>query len=233
MRPQIISPGETIPWHVHRRGYAALVLDGSYVEAGDAGRLTVQPGYIVIHPPFSAHVDHVGGRRVELFNLPLPIETALTLSSGTVGDPEELLRAFGEDPAAAVAMIAEQIRPVEGEADGVDLLARALREDGTLSIGEWADRHGISERTVTRHFSAAFSITPAQYRLRVRTLNAWRAIVGQDMSLAEIAADQGFADQAHMTRAVRSLTGLPPGHWRRSSAQLVGLVQDRGSAFLP
>lgn len=220
MQRQTISPGETIPWHAHRCGYAALVLDGGYVEAGDAGRLRVQPGYVVIHSPFSAHVDHVGTHRVELFNLPLPMDAALTLRSGKVDDPDELLRAFREDPAAVVAMLAEQVRPVEGEADGVDLLARALSDDGTQSIGEWAHLHGISERTVTRQFSAAFSITPAHYRLRLRTLKAWRAIVGRAASLAEIAAEHGFADQAHMTRAVRNLTGLPPGQWRRGTARL-------------
>jgi len=36
-------------------------------------------------------------------------------------------------------------------------------------------------------------------------------------SLAEIAAVAGFADQSHMTRAVRALTGQTPGDWLRSN----------------
>jgi transcriptional regulator GlxA family with amidase domain len=35
--------------------------------------------------------------------------------------------------------------------------------------------------------------------------------------LARIAAEAGFADQAHMTRALGALTGRCPGHWRRSN----------------
>jgi AraC-like DNA-binding protein len=38
-----------------------------------------------------------------------------------------------------------------------------------------------------------------------------------DTSLAAIAAECGFADQPHLTRAVASLTGCPPGFWRRRS----------------
>jgi AraC-like DNA-binding protein len=32
--------------------------------------------------------------------------------------------------------------------------------------------------------------------------------------LSKAAADFGFADQAHMTRAIKALTGTPPGRWR-------------------
>jgi AraC-like DNA-binding protein len=32
--------------------------------------------------------------------------------------------------------------------------------------------------------------------------------------LSAIAAEAGFSDQAHMTRAIAELTGKPPSHWR-------------------
>ena len=37
--------------------------------------------------------------------------------------------------------------------------------------------------------------------------------------LAEIAAETGFADQPHMTRAITALTGAPPRAWRGALAQ--------------
>ncbi len=38
------------------------------------------------------------------------------------------------------------------------------------------------------------------------------------LELASIAQDLGFADQAHMTRAVKWLTGRTPAAWRREKA---------------
>jgi AraC-like DNA-binding protein len=41
-----------------------------------------------------------------------------------------------------------------------------------------------------------------------------RAIRTTDASLVDIAAQFGFADQAHMTRSVKNLTARCPGAWR-------------------
>jgi AraC-like DNA-binding protein len=43
-----------------------------------------------------------------------------------------------------------------------------------------------------------------------RFLHAARA-AGPERSLARLAADTGYADQAHLTRESRDLAGLPPG----------------------
>jgi hypothetical protein len=42
---------------------------------------------------------------------------------------------------------------------------------------------------------------------------AWLQITGSSDPLSRIAANLGFADQAHMTRAVKALTGAPPTRW--------------------
>ncbi len=36
----------------------------------------------------------------------------------------------------------------------------------------------------------------------------------RDVSLAEVAAGAGFADQSHFTRAFRAYTGVTPGRYR-------------------
>jgi AraC family transcriptional regulator len=36
------------------------------------------------------------------------------------------------------------------------------------------------------------------------------------MSIAEISAQLGFTDQAHMTKVFRSVTGDTPASWRRT-----------------
>lgn len=213
---QSLASGAAIPWHRHGSGYVAIVLEGGYLEAGDSGRIRVQAGDAVVHLPFSAHADFVQPQRVELINLPLPLERALALRSGRLHRPDEVLAAARSDPDAAFALLASGTTPFAPEGDDVDLLARALEAENPLPLADWADCHGICERTVTRRFRAAFGIPPAHYRARQRALRAWRAVLETATPLADIAAAAGFADQAHMTRAIRALTGRAPGAWRKS-----------------
>jgi transcriptional regulator GlxA family with amidase domain len=49
-----------------------------------------------------------------------------------------------------------------------------------------------------------------------------RALEDGDDALAEVAADRGFADQAHATRELRRITGLAPARLRAA------LRKDRG-----
>ena len=215
-RQQSLAPGVAIPWHEHGHGYLAVVLEGGYLEAGDGGRVNVQAGDAVVHLPFSAHTDFVCQQRVELINLPLPLGYALRMRSGRIDQPDEVLAALKSDPQAAMALLETGITPHAAEQDEVDSLARALAAETCLNLAEWADLHGICERTVTRRFRAAFGIPPAHYRLRQRALRAWRSVLETHTPLAEIAAAEGFSDQAHMTRAIRTLSGHTPGQWRQA-----------------
>jgi AraC-like DNA-binding protein len=48
----------------------------------------------------------------------------------------------------------------------------------------------------------------------VRVRNAIERIADGEQSLARLAADPGFADHAHLTRAVKRETGAPPSRLR-------------------
>jgi hypothetical protein len=43
--------------HSHEEAYAAMVLSGSYEEAGDQGRFQAEAGDVVLHDSFEAHLD--------------------------------------------------------------------------------------------------------------------------------------------------------------------------------
>jgi AraC-like DNA-binding protein len=77
-------------------------------------------------------------------------------------------------------------------------------------LGPWAQRHGLRREALSRGFVAAFGVTPARYRLEARTRHAVAALRATGSSIAAIALDHGFADQAHFSRAVRALTGCTP-----------------------
>ena len=59
-----------------------------------------------------------------------------------------------------------------------------------------------------------------QYLLERRTLLAWRRCTAGQQSLTTIAAELGFADQAHMTRTFASKLGVSPARLRRLAAGL-------------
>lgn len=74
-----------------------------------------------------------------------------------------------------------------------------------------APRLGFDRRTFVPAFRNLVGIAPKNYELlgRLQRVNAVLRSA-DDTPLAVVAADSGFADQAHMTRDVRRLTGHTP-----------------------
>lgn len=205
-----------IPRHRHAAPYAAVVLAGGYEEAGTFGRYRVRAGHVLLHRRFDAHLDRFASSGARVLNLLLEAEPAFGL--GRVPDPEAIERLAARDPHEARGALRQQLSSVPAPAeDWPDLLARDLLHDRQLRLEAWAARHGLSPETLSRGFGQVFATTPASFRLELRTRAALALIVERDTPLAAVAAASGFADQAHMTRAVTALTGRPPGYWLRSN----------------
>jgi AraC-like DNA-binding protein len=208
--------GSVLPRHCHRSAFAAVVLAGSYVEAGDEGRCRVGPGDVVLHGEFDAHLDLFSSAGAEVLVLAIS-NRSVTAQRWRTEDADELVRLAESDPSAASARLVALMTPAAEEGgDWPDMLARDLREDSSLSLFGWAERMGLCPESVSRGFRRAYGIAPASFRANVRARKAFRLLDG-DLPLAQIAAACGFADQAHMTRSVISLTGRSPGHWRQRS----------------
>lgn len=210
---------ERLARHCHDTAFAALVLSGEYQEAGDEGRSLVRAGDVLIHHAYESHLDRVSAAGAEVLVLPVPAALAdAERVRGRVGDPDRIVRAAECDPRVAAAMLADAFMPVEVAAlDWPDLLAEELRIAGSIALAEWADRHRLRPDTVSRGFRQAYGCAPRQYRAAVRTRLALRAITGTREPLAEIALNTGFADQAHMTRAIGAMTGQTPRTWRAAN----------------
>lgn len=78
-----------------------------------------------------------------------------------------------------------------------------------------ARRLAVSPYQLSRVFRAHTGRTLTGYRNRIRVSRALDRLDAGEPDLARLAADLGFADQAHLTRTVRAEVGLPPGAVRR------------------
>jgi AraC-like DNA-binding protein len=89
-----------------------------------------------------------------------------------------------------------------------------------MSVARVADHLGLSSRTLTRRVSAQAGLTPKRYarvqRLQ-RVLCAVRHSPAADW--CSLAADHGYADQAHLIHEFRDLAGITPAAYRPHSPQ--------------
>ncbi len=211
---QTLAPGR-LPRHRHAEGYVAVVLAGAYEEAGDAGRRRLGPGDVVAHAAWEAHLNSSRGG-AQVLNLPLPARGLAAF--GRVDDVDGLVRTAGRDPRAAAEQLSEAFEAVPaGPADWPDRLAEALAGGDAASLALWAEAFGVSPERLSRGFRQAFGVSPKRFRAEARARTALASLSATATPLAELALAHGFADQAHMTRAVHALCGAPPGAWRRSS----------------
>jgi AraC-like DNA-binding protein len=87
---------------------------------------------------------------------------------------------------------------------------------------EWRREH--SPRHVERRVKSFSGRSLREWQAIVRTEGLFFAArdrheAGQPFEWATLALDEGFADQAHMTRAVRRITGFTPGEFARRFAE--------------
>ena len=212
------SGAERLGRHRHIEGYAALVLAGGYVEAGDGPRFRVEPGQVIVHDAFDAHQDAFEAKGAVVINL--PVRAGLAAGLWRADDPDAIVRLAESDIRAAAELLAATLRPGGGRLDDwPDRVAAALSADHAPDLGELADTLGIHPASLSRGFQRCYGVTPKRYRLEQRTRRALRAIPSWTGSLAGLAAEAGFADQAHLARAIGSLTGRPPAWWRAKSVQ--------------
>jgi len=217
------APHETHKRHRHRAGFLSVVLEGGYTEVGDTGVWTLQQGDVIAHAPYEAHHNYVGMKGARVLLLPL-----LALSSnplGSVPDIDLVVRLASRcAKEAARYVVRESDRKTQPITDQVDLLACHIRQDPRLRLDHWCETNGVAPEVVSRKFRKRFQCSAQQYRLASKVRLAIDAITRSDRSLISIAHDCGFADQAHMSRAVHSHTDLTPTLLRSHAAGVEDLA---------
>ena len=85
-----------------------------------------------------------------------------------------------------------------------------------LSLTEVAEAVHLSRFHLARVFRKSLGVSPHQYLIRLRVNRAgWLLSVGSnERSVAEVASAVGFADQSHLTRHFKRVTGVTPRQFR-------------------
>jgi AraC-like DNA-binding protein len=122
--------------------------------------------------------------------------------------------------AAAAALDPDALRGDAASPEVSWAWQRLLREGGALRVSELAAGTGWSGRHLTSRFRAEIGLTPkAAARVirfdRARKLLVHKLADGAERAyfLADLAADCGYFDQAHLAREFRALAGCPPSQW--------------------
>jgi len=171
------------------------------------------------------HLTAAGARA--LFGMPAGelVETVVPLEAVWGRTATELVERLGEAEswdarftaidqvlaraAAGRAEVPSAVRPETAEA-----MRRLVSARGDVDITSVAADVGWSRRHLSEQFGTEYGVTP---KAMARVLRFERSKVlfirGARSTLAAIAAECGYADQAHMAREWRTLAGASPTQW--------------------
>jgi AraC-like DNA-binding protein len=126
-------------------------------------------------------------------------ERVVRLAEELLGVPIGVPAGVGSPAHRRLAAAAREVLVADPAFDGLDRLAQLL---------------GVSRSHLSRVFRAETGETLTRFRHRLRVRAALDRLADGDRDLAGMAADLGFADHAHFTRAMRAEVGDPPGQVR-------------------
>jgi AraC-like DNA-binding protein len=230
------------PPHTHDVWTILIVDDGAvrydldrHAHAADNAQVTVLPPFIVhdgrpateagfrkrvLYLETSLLSERLIGAAVDRPVMPdVDLRGAVAMLHDTLGCAEDLLEAE-----TRLAFVSERIGQLLGEPapaqliDGADVAdeLRAYLDTHAfepVKISAAAAAIGSSPTGVARAFSRTFGIAPHTYLLG-RRMEAARDRILRGQPLADVAAEVGFVDQAHLTRRFGQFLGTTPGRFR-------------------
>ena len=176
---------------------------------------------VMLQPAAGRHLAGQVSRLVDTFD---DLSQALLIDGAGLRDGLRAVMATGPSQPAAHATgieltettLARLPRP-----DGTDLLVNDIvgwieGNPRVLRVGQVCDRFGLGERALQRLCRQRVGLSP-KWMIQRRRLHEAVAAIRDGLDLAALAADLGYADQAHLTRDFRSVTGMTPGEVRRQA----------------
>lgn len=235
------GPGEQ-PVHSHDFTQCSFLLAGRMVETLEGREFCVEGQATGYKPAGSLHSDRWGPEGALVFSITFG---KLATPVGKAREPgwrglgrnlplgEIVAACFQPDEGRRREAVHETLA-IAWEAPGAAAKAprwlrkarEALAEQAELSVAEVANRVGVDRSHLTRAFQRCYGMPPSVFRRGILTARAVAAVAQTDDRLARVAHHAGFSDHAHMTRTLRSDTGLMPGRLRSLLKDEITSIQD-------
>lgn len=148
-------------------------------------------------------------------------DIALALGAAGTRATAQVRALMADDPGDADAQVAatevladlaRAVAPVDAEGLLVNEVVARVEDDPTITdVASLCAATGLSERSLQRLTRRRLGLTPRWLVQRRRLHEACERLRTGQASIAEVAAELGYADQPHLTRDVRTVTGLTPG----------------------
>ncbi|MDF9715519.1 MULTISPECIES: AraC family transcriptional regulator [unclassified Nocardioides] len=190
------------------RGLSTVVLEGD----GYAVGVMLRPaaGRLVLGRPVGELVDGW----CDLAQLATLDGAALTAEVRAAVEPDPTAEGGHRAAIAAYERRLRTLLPVDPQGLLInDVVAWLQAHPEVTRVSEVAAAHGLGERALHRLVEQRVGLSPKWLVQRRRLHDAVVALKAGTTSLAAVAADLGYTDQAHFTRDFRSVTGTTPGRY--------------------
>lgn len=105
----------------------------------------------------------------------------------------------------------------EGLVDRLTRRGMLVRDEIVAGVADGAPR-AISERSVQRHFQLSMGVTAKRFE-QIRRARRAVELLQEGMALVTVASELGYSDQAHLTRALKTIVGRTPGAIARQASR--------------
>lgn len=230
-----------LPRHAHESVYVSMLLSGSYKESIGSRELESKPLDVVFHPAAFEHKDEIGASGARFFSLEINSRWLSRIGAQDISSVAPA-RLTGD---AAVTMrrllagvLDGQTTHLRAESLVAELLAGLTKSEAAVEkrpkwlarveeflrsqfcvqltleqVAKIADVHPVH---LSRVFRKTHGMTMGDYLNQLRADCVARNLADPDRTLADLAYDAGFADQAHLTRVFKRINGITPGALRRA-----------------
>jgi AraC family transcriptional regulator len=223
------------PTHSHALPVISLILTGSVHEEVGGREEAAQSGHLSVKPADVRHSDAYGHQGALILSVAVDSPDLWThavpdqqwgWAKTDTREQAEIVSLFRRaGPAEAVfellGLAARRKRQAGLPPAWLARVAERLADDPDVALDALAAEADVHPVYLCRAFRRWFAVSPSAFRLRRRSSIAAEALLAGRGAASQIAQEAGFADQSHMTRSMRKVTGHSPG-------RLIGLVGRAG-----
>lgn len=238
-----VPAGEVAP-HTHTDAHFVLLSRGAYISTAAGAPSPAQPPLLIYNPPGTTHRDRFQTLHGRFFTVSIaadsfrhitefitPVERSTAWTEGHALELTQRLSCECRNWDTASPLIAEGIclqligemtRAAGRQHRHPPAWLKAAREAlhdrcvEDIRISDIARLAGVHPIHLARTFREFFGGTPGDYLRRCRLDRAAALLTRNELPIARIAAEAGFADQSHFSKAFRKAFSTSPSEFRRA-----------------